>query len=73
MINIVNHSLKLSGFELIKHSISIGGQIMSLKVDNLSHWYADEDQRLYENINLEFEDGNFYSIVGESGSGKKAI
>ncbi|AEJ23485.1 ABC transporter ATP-binding protein [Weissella koreensis] len=46
---------------------------MSLKVDNLSHWYADEDQRLYENINLEFEDGNFYSIVGESGSGKTTM
>lgn len=46
---------------------------MTLKIENLSHWYTNEDQKLYENVNLEFEDGKFYSIVGESGSGKTTV
>ncbi|MDR3189639.1 MAG: ABC transporter ATP-binding protein [Lactobacillaceae bacterium] len=46
---------------------------MTLKITNLTHWYTDASQKLYENVNLEFEDGKFYAIVGESGSGKTTM
>lgn len=46
---------------------------MTLKIRKLSHWYASEDQKLYEDVDLTFEAGKFYSIVGESGSGKTTL
>jgi putative ABC transport system ATP-binding protein len=46
---------------------------MALKIEHLTHWYTDASQKLYEDVNLDFEDGKFYSIVGESGSGKTTI
>lgn len=40
-----------------------------LKVEDLSYWY-DDNNAIFENVNIEFEKGKFYSIVGSSGSGK---
>lgn len=46
---------------------------MTLTIKHLTHWYTDESNKLYTDVNLEFESGKFYAIVGESGSGKTTI
>lgn len=46
---------------------------MTLTIKKLTHWYTDESNKLYSDVNLEFEPSKFYAIVGESGSGKTTI
>lgn len=41
-----------------------------LEVENLSYWYQNRDDFLFENENLQFEKGKVYAILGQSGSGK---
>ena len=43
-----------------------------LEVKNLSHSYQDgmKKKKVLNDINVNFESGNFYAILGESGSGK---
>jgi putative ABC transport system ATP-binding protein len=41
-----------------------------LEVKNLNHWYTNESEALYEDINLKFQKGSLYAILGTSGSGK---
>ena len=41
-----------------------------LEVENLSYWYQNQDDFLFENENLQFEKGKVYTILGQSGSGK---
>ena len=41
-----------------------------LEVENLSYWYQNQDDFLFENENLQFEKGKVYAILGQSGSGK---
>ena len=43
-----------------------------LTIKNLSYSYqnGDKNQKVLDNINVEFEAGKIYAIVGESGSGK---
>lgn len=43
-----------------------------LEVKNLSHSYQDgmNKKKVLNDINVNFESGNFYAILGESGSGK---
>ncbi|WP_137597842.1 ABC transporter ATP-binding protein [Paucilactobacillus kaifaensis] len=41
-----------------------------LKTKDLSYWYDQKKNSLFENVNLEFEAGQSYAIVGQSGSGK---
>lgn len=41
-----------------------------LEVKNLNHWYTNESEALYEDINLKFQIGSLYAILGTSGSGK---
>lgn len=46
---------------------------MILTTKKLAHWYTDESNKLYSDVNLTFESNKFYAIVGESGSGKTTI
>lgn len=41
-----------------------------LEIENLSYWYQNRDDFLFENENLQFEKGKVYAILGQSGSGK---
>ncbi|WP_125607382.1 ABC transporter ATP-binding protein [Lapidilactobacillus bayanensis] len=41
-----------------------------LTIKNLGYWYDRQENSLFENVNLEFEQGQSYAIVGQSGSGK---
>lgn len=41
-----------------------------LEVENLSYWYQNQDDFLFENENLQFEKGKVYAILDQSGSGK---
>ena len=41
-----------------------------LEVENLSYWYQNRDDFLFENENPQFEKGKVYAILGQSGSGK---
>lgn len=43
-----------------------------LKFENISYAY-DSKNNVLENINLEFEQGKFYTIIGQSGSGKTTL
>lgn len=42
---------------------------MTLSTKDLGYWYED-NRRLFENVNLNFEKGKMYAILGTSGSGK---
>ena len=46
---------------------------MILTTKKLAHWYTDESNKLYSDVNLTFESNKFYAIIGESGSGKTTI
>lgn len=37
---------------------------------NLAYWYDNADEKLFEDINLQFDAGKLYAIIGKSGSGK---
>ncbi|KRL05613.1 ABC transporter ATP-binding protein [Liquorilactobacillus oeni] len=41
-----------------------------LKTNRVGYWYGDAENKLFENVNLEFLKGRLYSIIGKSGSGK---
>lgn len=41
-----------------------------LKVENMNYWYQSKSDPLYEDIDLEFDEGKVYGILGSSGSGK---
>lgn len=41
-----------------------------LETKNLGYWYTNEEDKLFSDVNLSFENGNTYAIVGKSGSGK---
>ncbi|SKA03427.1 putative ABC transport system ATP-binding protein [Pilibacter termitis] len=41
-----------------------------LETKNLGFWYKNEDEYLFKDVNLTFEEGKLYSILGKSGSGK---
>lgn len=41
-----------------------------LKVEKMNYWYQSKSQPLYEDIDLEFDEGKLYGILGSSGSGK---
>ena len=43
-----------------------------LKTKGLGYWY-DNNKKILNNIDMEFEKGKFYSIVGSSGSGKTTL
>ena len=43
-----------------------------LKTKGLGYWY-DNNKKILNNIDMEFEKGKFYSIVGLSGSGKTTL
>lgn len=46
-----------------------------LKTKNLKYYYEDGDSRrvIFDDVNIEFEKGIFYTIIGESGSGKTTL
>lgn len=44
-----------------------------LEIKNLTHYFKDASQPLYQDVNLAFEPGKMYAIVGESGSGKTTL
>ncbi|MEC1538125.1 ABC transporter ATP-binding protein [Bacillus sonorensis] len=41
-----------------------------LEFKDVCYWYKNQDQTLFEDANIEFKQGKFYTIVGTSGSGK---
>lgn len=41
-----------------------------LTTKDLTYWYENSDNPLFQNVNLQFEPGKLYAIVGKSGSGK---
>ncbi|MFN2746638.1 MULTISPECIES: ABC transporter ATP-binding protein [Bacillus] len=41
-----------------------------LEFKDVCYWYKDQEQSLFEDVNIEFKQGRFYTIVGTSGSGK---
>jgi putative ABC transport system ATP-binding protein len=41
-----------------------------LAAKELGYWYTQPSEYLFENVDLEFKDGQSYAIVGQSGSGK---
>lgn len=41
-----------------------------LKVEKMNYWYQSKSEPLYEDIDLEFDEGKLYGILGSSGSGK---
>ncbi|MGR3205294.1 ABC transporter ATP-binding protein [Bacillus glycinifermentans] len=41
-----------------------------LEFKDVCYWYKTQDQTLFENVNIGFKQGRFYTIVGTSGSGK---
>lgn len=41
-----------------------------LKVEKMNYWYQSKSEPLYEDIDLEFDEGKIYGILGSSGSGK---
>ncbi|KRK37658.1 ABC transporter ATP-binding protein [Levilactobacillus parabrevis] len=41
-----------------------------LRTEGLGYWYQDKEQPLFQDINLEFEEGQSYAILGHSGTGK---
>lgn len=41
-----------------------------LKIEKMNYWYQSKSEPLYNDIDLEFEDGKLYGILGSSGSGK---
>ena len=41
-----------------------------LATKDLGYWYDNQDNILFEEVNLEFDTGKLYAIVGQSGSGK---
>lgn len=41
-----------------------------LKVEKMNYWYQSKSDPLYEDIDLEFDEGKLYGILGSSGSGK---
>ncbi|WP_261807056.1 ABC transporter ATP-binding protein [Lapidilactobacillus luobeiensis] len=41
-----------------------------LTVKDLGYWYDQQENSLFENVNLSFSSGASYAIVGQSGSGK---
>lgn len=41
-----------------------------LKVKKMNYWYQSKSDPLYEDIDLEFDEGKLYGILGSSGSGK---
>ncbi|RDY31927.1 ABC transporter ATP-binding protein [Lachnotalea glycerini] len=48
---------------------------MSIKLENVSHSYANEftKEMVLSNINIELENGKIYCVVGPSGSGKSTL
>lgn len=44
-----------------------GEKILELK--NVSYWY-DNDNKIIEDLSVNFENGKFYTVIGPSGSGK---
>lgn len=46
-----------------------------LTAEKIDYFYQDGDQRRYvlKDVNVSFEQGNFYTIIGESGSGKTTL
>ncbi|MCY8105543.1 ABC transporter ATP-binding protein [Bacillus mojavensis] len=41
-----------------------------LEFQQVGYWYKDKSQPLFQDINISFEKGKFYTIVGTSGTGK---
>ncbi len=41
-----------------------------LEFQQVGYWYKDKSQPLFQDININFEKGKFYTIAGTSGSGK---
>lgn len=44
-----------------------------LSMQNISYSYKNSDKKVLNNINVDFEEGKFYTIVGASGSGKTTL
>lgn len=44
-----------------------------LTTKNVGYWYGKEDDALYKEVNLDFDQGKLYGIVGPSGSGKTTL
>lgn len=44
-----------------------------LSMQNISYSYKNNDKKVLNNINVDFEEGKFYTIVGASGSGKTTL
>lgn len=42
----------------------------TLTVNQLSHWYTNKEDTLYQDVSLKFDAEKFYAITGESGTGK---
>lgn len=41
-----------------------------LQFQQVGYWYKDKSQPLFQDINISFQKGKFYTIVGTSGTGK---
>ena len=41
-----------------------------LEFQQVGYWYKDKSQPLFQDINIGFQKGKFYTIVGTSGTGK---
>ena len=56
----------------VEHGGATGEKKNKLVIENLSYSYqnGEREQKVLDNINVEFEAGKIYAIVGESGSGK---
>jgi putative ABC transport system ATP-binding protein len=41
-----------------------------LEAKQIGYWYTNQEESLFEDVNLTFKTGKSYAIIGESGSGK---
>lgn len=41
-----------------------------LQFQQVGYWYKNKSQPLFQDINISFQKGKFYTIVGTSGTGK---